>query len=79
MPPHSKCSLVCHSHARRSAVKRTSVARPATGTPYPQVSQVSGTDLPVQKTKITAFSEDYRGPAAPTRHTAVQADLQVVI
>jgi hypothetical protein len=79
MPPHSKCSLVCRGRAQHSTVKCTSVAQPATGTPYPQVSQVSGTDLPVQKTKITAFSEDYRGPAAPTRHAAVQADLQLVI
>ena len=49
-----------------------------TGTPYPQVSQVSGTDLPVRKTRITAFSEDYHKPAAPLRHAAVQVDLRVV-
>lgn len=60
-------------------MKCTSVIQPATGTPYPQVSQVPGTDLPVQKTKITAFSGDYHRPAAPPRHAAVQVDPQVVI
>jgi len=53
--------------------------QPATGTPYPQVSQVSGKDLPVEKTKITAFRGDYHRPAAPARHAAVQVDPQVVI
>jgi len=67
MPPHLKCSLVHRSHAQRSTVKRTSTAQPATRTPYPQVSQVSGTDLPVQRTRITAFGEDYHGPAAPCK------------
>jgi hypothetical protein len=42
MPPHSKCSLVCCSHAWHSTVKCTSATQPATGTPYPQVSQVPG-------------------------------------
>jgi hypothetical protein len=79
MPPHLKCSLVCCSHTWHSAVKRTSTVQPATGTPYPQVSQVSGIDLPVQKTKITAFCGDYHKPAAPMRHAAVQVDPQVVI
>jgi hypothetical protein len=59
MPPHLKCSLVCCSRTLRSTVRCTSIIQPAAGTPYPQVSQVSGTDLPVQKTRITAFSEDY--------------------
>ena len=79
MPPHLKCSLVCCSCTLHSTMRCTSVIQPATGTPYPQVSQVSGIDLPVWKTRITAFSEDYHGPAAPPRHTAVQVDLRVVI
>jgi hypothetical protein len=79
MPPHLKCSLVRCRCTWRSTVKCTSTIQPATGTPYPQVSQVPGTDLPVQKTRITAFSEDYRRPAAPSRHAAVWVDPQVVI
>jgi hypothetical protein len=79
MPPHLKCSLVCRSCTQRSTVKCTGTIQPATGTPYPQVSQVLGTDLPVFQTGITAFGEDYHGPAAPIRHAAVQADLRVVI
>ena len=79
MPPHLKCSLICCSCNLRSAVKRTSTIQPATGTPYPQVSQVLGTDLPVRKTRITAFDEDYQRPAAPLRHAAVQVDPRVVI
>lgn len=78
MPPHLKCSLICCSCTRHSTVKCTSTIQPATETPYPQVSQVSGIDLPVFQTGITAFSEDYHGPAAPLRHTAVQVDLRVV-
>jgi hypothetical protein len=36
-----------------------SLDRQAKETPYPQVSQVSGKDLPVhQQTGITAFNED---------------------
>ena len=49
MPPHFKCSLVHRSCIQRSTVKCTSAIQPATGTHYPQVSQVSGTDLPVQR------------------------------
>jgi len=78
MPPHSKCSLIRCSYVRHSTEKCTSTTQPATGTPYPQVSQVSGTDLPVQRTRITAFGEDYHGPAAPARHAAAQVDPQVV-
>jgi hypothetical protein len=67
MPPHFKCSLVHRSCAQRSTTKCTSTTQPATGTPYPQVSQVSGTDLLVQGTRITAFCEDYHRPAAPCK------------
>ena len=67
MPPHFKCPLIHHSHTQLSTVKCTSKMQPVTGTPYPQVSQVSGTDLPVQWTRITAFSEDYHRPAAPLK------------
>ena len=34
---------------------------------------------PCPKTRITAFSEDYHRPAAPSRHAAVWVDPQVVI
>ena len=78
MPPHFKCSLIRCSYVRRSTEKCTSTTQPATGTPYPQASQVSGTDLPVQRTRITAFGGDYHEPAAPIRHAAVQVDPQVV-
>ena len=67
MPPHLKCSLVHRSCTQLSTVKCTGKIQPAMGTPYPQVSQVLGTDLPVQKTRITSFSEDYHRPAAPCK------------
>ena len=78
--PHTQSAL--WSVAVMLGLPQQSVQAPtqqAMGTPYPLVSQALGTDLPVYETRITAFSEDYHGPAAPARHTAVQVDLQVVI
>ena len=37
-------------------------------TPWFPFSQVSSVLLPVQRTEITAFKEDYQQPAAPERH-----------
>ena len=41
--------------------------KPASETPCFPISQVSGTALPVQRTEIVAFGEDYQQPAAPQR------------
>jgi len=43
--------------------------KPASGTPCFPISHVSGTALPVQRTGIVAFDEDYQQPAAPERCT----------
>ncbi|KIP01077.1 hypothetical protein PHLGIDRAFT_405876 [Phlebiopsis gigantea 11061_1 CR5-6] len=47
-------------------------------TPCFSISQVPGPALPVQRTKITAFSEDYQQPAAPKKLRSVTAYLRVV-
>ena len=49
--------------------------RPAKETPCSPISQVPGPVLPVQRTEITAFSEDYQQPAAPEKLRSVTAYL----
>jgi hypothetical protein len=79
--PTMKCPWIRYSNKELSKKIVLTHKQPATGTPYPQVSQVSSKiSLSLgKKTKITAFNGDYHQPAAPKRYATVEADLRVVI
>ena len=50
----------------------------ATASPCTPISHISGTALPVRRTEITTFVEDYQQPdALQATHTAA-ADLRVI-